>query len=365
MITEARVFTDEWPPRQLIHRHQPVTRLHNALAPAVHGDRADDVLLSGSSGVGKTALARHVVDKVADHAGVPQTHIRTLGKRTGTILREVIAAYPRGPEPASNTPTDGLPRLLRETVDDPYIVVCDEGDDLCHSEALDQLLDCPLLSVVVIVHNPDRWLAACSDRVRGSIATQIELDRFSTTELADILSARAIQGLRDGVVDNEQLREIADETAGVARRGIQSLYAAAQLAVEREHASIRDADVADCYERARHMIRASNIQSVPLHHQILYGIIHAWGPLDGATLHAYYDYLAERLYRGSPQTPICRRSRRNKLAKLHEYDLIKFEGKEHDRRYGVVDDEIDPGVTFDPLTADEPAINVSGSTSND
>lgn len=355
MITDPRVFDDAYAPRQLIHRTREVSRLMDAVKPATEGSRAQDILLSGSSGVGKTALARNITHRVEDHAGVPWTHIRTLGETAGSILRTVISDYPRGPEPASNTPTAELPEMLRETVDAPYLVICDEADDLCYSDALGQLLDCPLLSVVVIIHNPDRWLSICSDRVRQTFASHIELERFGTVELADILEARADQGLTRNAVDTDQLREIADETAGVARRGIQSLHAAALLAEERGHSSITAGDVADCYDRARHMIRQSNLESLPFHHHVLFALLYAHGPLLGEELHALYNDLDDELYRDVPQTPVGKRSRRDKLAKLHEYDLVHLDGDAHERTYRIADESVEPELTFDvldPATAD-------------
>jgi len=349
MITDPRVFDDDAAPRQLMHRSRETTQLLNAVEPATDGARAQDVLVSGSSGVGKTALAKAVLRRIDDHADVPWTHLRALGETAGSILRTVITDYPRGPEPASNTPTAELPSMLRETIDAPYLVICDEADDLCYSDALDTLLDCPLLSIVVIVHNPDRWLSICSDRVRQTFYSHIELERFSTVELADILEARADQGLTRGAVATDQLREIADETAGVARRGIQSLHAAALLAEDREHSSITDGDVSDCYERARHMIRQRNLRSLPFHHHVLFAMIHERGPLLGEELHALYNDLDDQLYCDVPQTPVGKRSRRDKLAKLHEYDLIDLEGNGHERTYRVSDAAIQPELSFDVL----------------
>jgi Cdc6-like AAA superfamily ATPase len=151
----------------------------------------------------------------------------------------------------------------------------------------------------------------------------IQLRRYGTEELADILEARANQGLAKDLVTRDQLRTIANHVAGVARFGIQSLHAAAKLAVERSHETIRPADIEDSYDSALHRIRQSNLNSLPLHHHVLHELIRVAGEILASELHDQYENTAEQLYAGYPQTPIRKRSRRNKLAELRVHELIK------------------------------------------
>lgn len=53
-----------------------------------------NALISGSSGVGKTVLACHTLNRLEKHASVSRAHIRSLCKSTGAILREVIRQHP-------------------------------------------------------------------------------------------------------------------------------------------------------------------------------------------------------------------------------------------------------------------------------
>jgi Cdc6-like AAA superfamily ATPase len=101
----------------------------------------------------------------------------------------------------------------------------------------------------------------------------IQLQRHGTEELADILEIRANQGLAKDLVTRNQLRTIANHVAGIARFGIQSLYAAAELAVELSHETIRAVDIEDSYDQALRRIRQSNLNSLPLHYHIAYEII--------------------------------------------------------------------------------------------
>ncbi|RDZ53097.1 hypothetical protein C5C07_15290 [Haloferax sp. Atlit-4N] len=78
-----------------------------------------------------------------------------------------------------------------------------------------------------------------------------------------------------------------------------------------------------------------NLRPLPFHHHILYALIHGAGELSARDLHSRCDKVSEKLYYGHNLTPVGKRSRRNKLAKLQEYDLIESEGPAQSRVYRV------------------------------
>ncbi len=342
MITSPRVFEDEHLPRELIHRDAEMQTLTRAWAPVRHGERAGDIILSGPYGVGKTVLLRHALDRLERAATVGTAHVPCLGATTGDILRTILADL--GHDAPQNQPIDDLRWTLQDTVDYPVVVVLDEADGLGGNDALECLTEIRRLSLVIVTHEPEQWLADASpsarDRLTGAGCTHLELDGYSTEELADILERRAQRGLRPDSVRREQLREIDGEVGGVAREGIQSLRAAAELAEERGHERITDTDIADSFERARHWIREQNLQSLPYHHHVLYAIIEEAGEISATALHDRYEAVAEGVYRGKRSMPIGERARRGKLRKLREYDLIEGDGNGRDRTYRVLDEAI-------------------------
>ena len=340
MITSPRVFDDAHLPRELQHRESSVEALTGALEPAREGDRADDVLISGPSGVGKTVLARHSIARLTRHADVDHGHVQCLGKSTTGILRAALNTHPHGGEVAPNTPQEDVVDELENAIQRPCVLVLDEADDLPSTDALGAFSTLPLVSVVVICHDPERWLADAGELARRSLSTHIQPDRYTVPELVDILQPRANEGLEADVVTQAHLEEIADQAAGVARRGIQSLRAAAELAGERGHTQIQDEDVAGSFDRARARIRESNLGSLPLHHQVLYELVRANPGVSGESLQDAYDDAADGVYAGRAVTPVGRRSRRNKLAKLVEYDLVRVEGEGRGRTYRPVDEEL-------------------------
>ena len=338
MIVDEHVFTDAYLPKKLLHRGAEVQVLANAFTPALNGDRPADVVIYGPSGVGKTILTRHTFDRLQQQAAVDFVHIRSLGKSPAGIARAILKEL--GGDPTRTTPEEELWRRLKTRVDRPLIVVLDEGDDL-HTDALSRLAAIPLLAVVVIVHEPETLLSRVDDeQVRQRLVGQeLELSRYGCRELADILEPRVYHGL---TVDVERgyLESIADHVGGVAREGIQTLRAAAEIAAE-EQVAVESAGIERAYERAMQWIRQSNLESLPLHHQVLYALIRAAGEITADSLHARYDETAPAIYDGHERVPVGRRSRRHKLSKLVEYGLIECEGAARDRTYAVVDRSIE------------------------
>jgi len=75
---------------------------------------------------------------------------------------------------------------------------------------------------------------------------------------------------------------------------------------------------------------------------VLYELVRREGPLTGSELHERYDEVADDVYRGRQRTPIGRRARRDKLAKLREYDLVDVDGEGKSAEYSVCDESIRP-----------------------
>lgn len=336
MITNREVFEDEFLPSELNHRDGETDVLIQAFEPAMQSEPPGEVLIHGPSGVGKTALARYVLQKLELEADVDHAFVRCLGKSTGDVLRAILDDL--GGDPSPTAPVTNLVDDVRTRTDGPLIVVLDEADGLPDIEVLEHLVSIDHLAAVPICHDADDWLARTDDGVRDRFAGQeLWLDRYGVAELANILEERARLGLRQGSYDRQDLEAIADEVAGVARFGIKALQAAAEIADEREHQKIRQPDIRDSFERAQRRIRAANLDSLPLHHHVIYELIRLGEPIDGPTLHEQYDAVADEVYHGTDLAPIGQRARRKKLEKLREYDLIEYDGDTLDRHYWVAD----------------------------
>lgn len=339
MITEPRVFDDDYP-ATIKHREAELDVLTSAVEPVLDGDRGHDVLIHGSQGVGKSALTRHVLDHLDRQQPTPHARIRCLGKSTAGVLRAILCELP-GADPGRTTARETLERELDARVTDPTIVVLDEGGGLPDTETLSVLNGVPKLSWMAICHDQTDWLSRADDQTRHAVTNwTLGLSKYSTAELTDILQERRRVGLEPNVISDEQLWEIADEAAGIARKAIYALRAAANLAAERSHTTIEAVDVADSHARADRRMREDALDSLPFHHHVCYEIVRRRGQLTSRQFHERYDAVADAVYDGRDQTPITKRERRTKLQKLVDYDLLGREGERSGREYQATDASI-------------------------
>jgi len=347
MLVRPRVFDDDHRPRTLLHREREEDRLAQAAVRGTGPTQSSGVLLAGPSGVGKTTLARHTLDHVTDEVGGHVTYIRCLGLSAREILTLALRDHPHGTVPAADTMglAEHRDRLREATAAGPdHVLILDEADRLTQTDLLDSVVDLEAVSLVACVHDADTWLAQVDRDHERALRQTIHVDRFGVDELADILDRRAKRGLRPHAVRRPVLEKIADIAAGVARVGIQTLRAAAELAHEREARQISADLVPAAHDRAESWIRTHNLRSLLVHHHVLYALLYQVETITPRALYDRYDAVAEAIYANRRQTPISERARRTKLRKLQDYGLIERVGADRYGEYRVVDEAIAPPI---------------------
>jgi len=342
MLWDESVFRDGWVPRRLEGRGDEQEELAAALRPAVQGEPPADVVISGPSGVGKTALAKCQVDDLRLEADVCSTHVQCLGQSPGSICRDLVREHPRGSDPAHTAPVDDVRDELAQIADRPYVIILDEADDSCRTDLLEWLEEIDAVATVAICHDIDEWLGHLGgETARGR--RHIPLETYSVDALASILEQRADLGLRQGAVDRRLLEQIAQHCAGVARVGIQTLYEAAKRADADHVDEIRGEDVAPAAQSARRRIRAANLSSLPVGHLLVYHLIQqaGGGQISASVLAERYDDVAADALQDHPVTPAAPATRRRYLSKLEDYGLILSEGENRHKSYLALDPDLE------------------------
>ena len=355
IITDSRVFNEEYTPHDLLHRHSEHKEISNELQPAARGLRANDIVIHGRPGVGKTLTAKVVCSHLYDEARV---HYHRIGCTSATqtgILYQAVTGHPRDVYVNPNASTEYLLRTLQDIVDDPYVLILDEADDLPETDVLQVLSHVPLVSVIIICHDYPEWTKRLDETLKSRLSLHpVKLNRYDTDELTDILVERRKRGLIHGIVSDDQLREIADRTAGVARLAIQTLHAAATFADERGHSEVHAEDIDDGVSRAKRWIRQSSLQSLGFHHHVVYALVHEASiakeddEISGSVLQERYQEVAPDVYEERECDPVGARRVRQFLEKLATYDLIDHDGVNRWRTYWVKDMDVESPVELPP-----------------
>jgi len=336
MITDEHVFSDAYE-ADLKHRESELEALRAHLKSAYWGGWADNVVIYGKSGVGKTLTARHIVNRLRDRAqergktskqAVAATKIRGLDLTYNQVLFQAIHHHPREVVIHTNSPREKLEQTLKRIVDEPYVIVLDEADGLRDFNVVRQLIETPQVSVVAITHDLEDW-TDLTYRAGVTGFHDIEFTPYSTEELTDILEPRAAVGLDCGV-SREQLHRIADDCGGLARRAIMALWAAGEIAEERDGNRITDQDIAKSYDRARRKERQAQLDSLPVGHQLAYELLRqAGGRLEASSLKQLWIDHVDELYAGRDQEAVTWARARQYYGKMEGYDLVDMPATRH------------------------------------
>ncbi len=190
MFTRQEVFTESFLPQDLPGRQEELDELRWRLRPKRFNEPVESVWALGPSGVGKTTTARFLLDKFRTNYAIDWTRVECVG----------------------SADLDGI---------EPISLIC-------------------------IGHDYEEVLARVPDGAGGlRDAPTVEFDTYAVDALLDILEARVETGLEPSSVDDAQLEHIAEGAAGSARRAVQSLRSAVELAEERDHRTVEDEDLVE------------------------------------------------------------------------------------------------------------------------
>ncbi|AGB15322.1 orc1/cdc6 family replication initiation protein [Halovivax ruber XH-70] len=336
MIVDDRVLTEAFVPSEVVHRHEEISRLSEAVEPLLSGGRADPAFLFGPTGVGKTCIARYTLDQLAERRpSIRVAYVNCWQEYTRfRVLYSLLEAVDQAYDVHRSTAQDELYGRLRSADEAPIVVILDEVDQLEESEVLYDVHRLPHVSVVLVANREEELFARFDDRVRSRFraGTRVTLDRYGVDELVAILAERVRQGLEPESVTDEQLRRIADAAAGDARVAIGILRSAATRAQGRGDDRLTDSLLEDAIPDARNAIRQKTIENLPTHQRTLYDVIDEHGEIEPSDLYEAYEDRADE--------PKTRRTVRNYLTKMAHYDLVEATGENRGRTYRIVESTV-------------------------
>jgi orc1/cdc6 family replication initiation protein len=330
MILDARVLQPEFIPQEVKHRSAEVGHLSDTLRPVMDGNHAETSFLYGPSGTGKTCIAQYTVERLRENT-FDLTHQYVNGwedyTRFKTLYRILDGISSTVDIHRKSTPKDELLERLRRNVDDPYIVILDEVDQLEDKSLLYDLYRIPNLAMILIANREEDVFAHLDDRLnsRLSSSVRIRFGRYNLAGLTAILEDRVHWGLVDGTLDQEGMELIADKAAGDARKAIGILRNAAQTASYNNLDTIPHSVIEDSVSETKSEIQQKTIGKLTDDQRVLYEILTEDEEIDPATL---YDQYTDRV-----DDAKSKRMVRNYLAKLEHYNLIVSEGQTKGRIY--------------------------------
>jgi len=312
LLRNREVLLPDYVPLELPHRSEEIRRLAEVVAPALRGERPNNVFIYGLTGTGKTAVTKYVLRRLQELASQKGAMVQSIyvNVRQRETPYKVLADVAE--QLGLRVPFTGLSigelfsRIVKRLsrLEGVYIVVLDEidflvrrGDDVLYDlTRVNEHLQRARVSVIGIT-NSVRLVDSLDPRVRSSLGEQtLVFSPYNAEQLKDILSQRAAMAFNDGALEEGVIplcAALAAREHGDARRALDLLRVAAEIA-EREGAPrVTEEHVM----RARAEIERDKVSDVirtlPLHSKlVLASVLSAtgWGRVEATTGDIYSTY---------------------------------------------------------------------------
>lgn len=243
-------LSPDYVPGTLVHRDEEFRELSRLFKPVLEDKASQRVLITGSVGVGKTALSLRFgreLEAGAEKRGFRHdyVHINCRKERTPyTVIRELMNHYfPRlsrrgfAPEELLSDVVDWLEShdaYLTVGLDELDFFVRQNGPDLLYSfiRAGEETGAPNRLSVIAISRSSNFFRLLDEATMSTFMHNKIELDKYNAQQLTDILKNRVKVAFRPGTVNDEVIDLISEAASqrGDARFALELLWHAGRLA---------------------------------------------------------------------------------------------------------------------------------------
>lgn len=248
------LLQNNYQPEDIPHRSKQIKQIASILAPILRGDKPSNLFLYGKTGTGKTLSIQFVKNELLKRAKkTPDFNLRIeylnckLKKVADTeyrILAEFIKKFGED-VPVTGLPTQSVYDKFIETVDSEkqtIVLILDEIDQTAKKISDDFLYNLTRLNseltqsqiCIVGISNNLTFLDELDPRVKSSLSEEeIVFPPYNALQLQDILTKRAEQAFREGVVQEGVIAKCAALAArehGDARRALDLLRIAGELA---------------------------------------------------------------------------------------------------------------------------------------
>lgn len=289
IFKNREVLRHDYVPDNLPHRREEILHLGEITAPALRGSPCSNVFIYGKTGTGKTAVVKFVLNKLtqkAEEVGSPVkvcfvncrlagTEYRVLAALcssinvrvpfTGLAVGEIFDRFKK------NLESQGI--IFIVALDEIDALVKIRGDALLYElTRINESLRRSKVSIVGI-SNDLKFKDFLDPRVLSTLSEEeMVFKPYTAEELQDILMERAKMAFYDGVLSEGALKlcaALAASEHGDARRALDLLRVAGEIAERRGDRKITEEHVREAQERIEHDQVYESIKSLPTHSKIV------------------------------------------------------------------------------------------------
>jgi archaeal cell division control protein 6 len=281
LFRDPEVLEIDYVPEQFEFRDAQMRELAFQIRPGLRGGRPLNTVCKGLPGTGKTTSIRKLFTEIEETTKklVPVYINCQIDNTKFAIISQIYKKLSGHLPPSSGTSFkqvfDAVARILIKD-EIVLLVALDDANYLLYENEINKVLYTLLRShetyegtrigVIVIVSDLDVDLTRAVDARVASVfrPTEIYFPPYDNTEIQEIMKARVVQGLFQGVLSEELLNLVVEQTlkSGDLRVGIDLLKRATLSAERAAKRSIERVDICGAYEISKYLHLSYTIKTL-------------------------------------------------------------------------------------------------------
>jgi archaeal cell division control protein 6 len=281
LFRDPEVLEIDYVPEQFEFRDAQMRELAFQIRPGLRGGRPLNTICKGLPGTGKTTSVRKLFTEIEEstkklvpvyiNCQIDNTKFAIISQ----IYRKLVGHLPPSSGTSFKQVFDAVARILiKEEI--VLVVALDDANYLLYENEINKVLYTLLRShesyegtrigVIVIVSDLDVDLSRAVDARVASVfrPAEIYFPPYGDTEIHEIMKVRAMQGLFQGVLSEEMLDLVVEQTlkSGDLRVGIDLLKRATLNAEHAARRSIVKEDICGAYEVSKYLHLSYTIKTL-------------------------------------------------------------------------------------------------------
>ncbi|MDD1702269.1 MAG: ORC1-type DNA replication protein [Methanoregula sp.] len=272
LFRDPEVFEIDYVPEQFEFRDDQMRELAFQIRPGLRGGRPLNTICKGLPGSGKTTSIKKLFSEIEETTkNLVPVHVNCQIDNTKfAVLSQIYRKLSGHLPPSSGTSFkqvfDAVARILQKE-EKVLLVALDDANYLLYENEINKVLYTLLrahetyegvrVGVIVIISDLDVDLSRAVDARVASVfrPTEIYFPPYGNAEVQEIMKARIMQGFFTGVINDEMLGLVVEQTqkSGDLRVGIDLLKRAALNAERAARRSIERADICGAYAVSKYL----------------------------------------------------------------------------------------------------------------